>query len=53
MDNPEKLAKQGTQDKRKQNKNTPEYVLDIIRHKQTQISKQVYIPFFYIVQKIY
>ena len=29
MDNPEKLAKHGTQDEEKQNKNTTQYVLDI------------------------
>jgi hypothetical protein len=28
MDNPEKLATQGTQDDEKQNKNTTQYVLD-------------------------
>ena len=28
MDNPEKLATQGTQDEEKQNKNTTQYVLD-------------------------
>ena len=28
MDNPEKLATQGTQDEDKQNKNTTQYVLD-------------------------
>ena len=28
MDNPEKLATQGTQDEDKQNKNTAQYVLD-------------------------
>jgi len=28
MENPEKLAKQGTQDEDKQNKNTTQYVLD-------------------------
>jgi hypothetical protein len=28
MDNPEKVATLGTQDEEKQNKNTPQYVLD-------------------------
>ena len=37
MDNPEKLATQGTQDEEKQNKNTTQYVLDITIHTQTQI----------------
>ena len=37
MDNPEKLATQGTQDKEKQSKNTTEYVLDTTVCKQTQI----------------
>ena len=32
MDNPEKLAIQGTQDEDKQNKNTTQYVLDTIIH---------------------
>jgi len=38
MDNPEKLATLGTQDEDKQNKNTTQYVLDTIVHKQTQIA---------------
>ena len=38
MDNPEKLATQGTTDKEKQNKNTTQYALDITMHKQTQIT---------------
>jgi hypothetical protein len=37
MDNPEKLATQGTQNKEKQNKNTSQYVLDTTIRKQTQI----------------
>ena len=37
MDNPEKLATQGTQDEEKQSKNTTEYVLDTTVCKQTQI----------------
>ena len=36
MDNPEKLATQGTQDEDKQSKNTTQYVLDTTIHKQTQ-----------------
>jgi hypothetical protein len=36
MDNPEKLATQGTQDEEKQSKNTTQYVLDIAMRKQTQ-----------------
>ena len=35
MDNPEKLATQGTQDEEKRNKNTTQYVLDITMRKQT------------------
>ena len=35
MDNPEKLATQGTQDKEKQSKNTTQYVLDTTMRKQT------------------
>jgi hypothetical protein len=38
MDNPEKLATQGTQDEEKQSKNTTQYVLDIVMRKQTQIT---------------
>ena len=38
MNNPEKLAIQGTQDEDKQNKNTVQYVLDISMRKQTQIT---------------
>ena len=38
MDNPEKLAIQGTQDEEKQNKNTTQYVLDTTTRKQTQIT---------------
>ena len=38
MDNPEKLATQGTQDEEKQSKNTTQYVLDIPMRKQTQIT---------------
>jgi hypothetical protein len=37
MNNPEKLATQGTQDEEKQSKNTVRYVLD------TTIRKQIYI----------
>ena len=37
MDNPEKLATQGTQDEKKQNKNTTQYVLHITIRKQTQV----------------
>ena len=37
MDNPEKLAAQGTQDE-KQNKNTTQYVLETTTCKQTQIT---------------
>jgi hypothetical protein len=38
MDNPEKLATNGTQDEEKQNKNTTQYVLDTTMRKQTQIT---------------
>jgi hypothetical protein len=38
MDNPEKLAKESTQDEEKQNKNTAQYVLDTTIRKQTQIT---------------
>ena len=38
MDNPEKLATLGTQDKETQNKNTTQYVLDTTIRKQTQIT---------------
>ena len=38
MDNPEKLATQGTQDEEKQSKNTAQYVLDTTIRKQTQIT---------------
>ena len=38
MDNPEKLATQGTQDEDKQNKNTTQHVLDTTTRKQTQIT---------------
>jgi hypothetical protein len=34
MDNPEKLAKESTQDEEKQNKNTAQYVLDTTMRKQ-------------------
>ena len=37
-DNPEKLATQGTQYEEKQSKNTTQYVLDTTTHKQTQIT---------------
>ena len=36
MDNPEKLARQGTQDE--ENKNTTQYMLDTAMRKQTQIT---------------
>ena len=38
MNNPEKLATQGTQDEDKQNKNITQYVLDTTIRKQTQIT---------------
>ena len=37
MDNPEKLAIQGTQDEDKQIKNTTQYVLDTTIPKQTEM----------------
>ena len=37
MDNPEKLATQGTIDEEKQNKNTTQYVWDTTIRKVTQI----------------
>ena len=36
LDNPEKLATQGTQDEEKQNKKATQYVSDSTMHKQTQ-----------------
>jgi len=36
MDNPEKMAAQGTQDEERQNRNTTQYVLDTTICKQTQ-----------------
>ena len=38
MDNPEKLTTEGTQDEDKQNKNTTQYMLETIIHKQSQIT---------------
>ena len=38
MDNPEKLATQGTKDEDKQNNSTIQYVLDTTICKQTQIT---------------
>ena len=38
MDNPEKLATQGSQDEDKQNKNTTHYVLETTIGKQTEIT---------------
>jgi hypothetical protein len=38
MNNPERLATQGTQDEDKQNKNTTQYVLDTNICKQKQIA---------------
>ena len=38
MDNPEKLATQGTEDNEKENKNTTQFVLDTTTRKQTQIT---------------
>jgi hypothetical protein len=37
MDNPEKLARWGTQDEDKQSKNTTQYVMYTTIHNQTQI----------------
>ena len=37
MNNPEKLAIQGTEDEDKQNKNTTQYMLDTTMRKQTHI----------------
>ena len=45
MENPEKLAAQGTQDEDKQSKNTTQYVLDTTMHKQTQITLKRHEPF--------
>ena len=36
MDNPEKLATQGTQEEEKQSKNTTQYLLDATMRKQTK-----------------
>ena len=38
MNNPEKLARQGTQDEEKQNRNTTQYVSDTTISKQAQIT---------------
>ena len=38
MDNPEKFARQGTQDEEKQNRNTTQYVSDATISKQAQIT---------------
>ena len=38
MDNPEKLATQGTQAEEKQNKDTTQYVLDTTMRKHTQLT---------------
>ena len=38
MENPKKMATQGTQDKDKQSNNTTQYVLDTTIHKQTQLT---------------
>ena len=38
MDNPEKLATQGTQNEEKPNKNTTQYALDTTIPKETQIT---------------
>ena len=38
MENPEKLATQGTLDEEKQNKTTTQYVLDTTISKQTQMT---------------
>jgi hypothetical protein len=39
MDNPQKLARYGTQDVEKQNKDKAQYVLDTTVRKQTQITQ--------------
>ena len=39
MDNPEKLATQGTQEEEKQSKNTTQYALDTTMRKQTQTTQ--------------
>ena len=38
MDNPEIMATYGSQDEEKQNKSKTQYVLNITRYKQTQIT---------------
>ena len=38
MNNPKNLAKQGTQDEEKQNRNTTQYALEITMRKQIQIT---------------
>ena len=38
MNNPKKLATQGTQGEEKQNKNTPQYALETNMRKETQIA---------------
>ena len=47
MDNPEKLAKYGTQDEYNQSKNTTQYVLDTTIGKQTQITYIRHQPPYY------
>ena len=44
MENPEKLAAQGTKDEEKQYKNTTQYVLDTTLRKQTQITQTRHEP---------
>ena len=44
MDNPEKLATQGTQDEEKQNKDTTQYVLDTTMRKHTQLTQKRHGP---------
>ena len=51
MDNPEKLARQGTQDEDKQIKNTTQYVLDTTMRKQTQITLIRHKPYGTYFQK--
>ena len=41
MNNPEKLATQGTQDEEKQSKNTAQYVLGTTMRKQTRIADAI------------
>ena len=52
MDNPEKLATQGTQDEGKQSKDTTQYVLDTIIRIQTQIMYVCFIEETFLIKRL-